>query len=76
MIDIWLKTDLNTIFKISSVAVFIDESGDAEFLLRTLEHDCKIHIANSDIDELHAKYLIERKQSSQTKHLIYTRTPK
>jgi hypothetical protein len=76
MIDIWLKTDLNTIFKISSVAVFIDESGDAEFLLRTLEHDCKIHIANSDIDELHAKYLIEREQSSPTKHLIYTRTPK
>ena len=76
MIDIWLKTDVNTIFKTSSVAVFIDESGDAEFLLRTLEHDCKIHIANSDIDELHAKYLIEREQSSPTKHLIYTRTPK
>jgi hypothetical protein len=36
MIDIWLKTDVNTIFKTSSVAVFIDESGDAEFLLRTL----------------------------------------
>jgi hypothetical protein len=76
MIDIWLKTDLNNIFKTSSVAVFIDESGDAEFLLRTLEHDYTIHIANSEIDELHAKYLIEREQPSLTKHLIYTRTPK
>jgi len=76
MIDIWLKTDVNTIFKTSSVAVFIDESGDAEFLLRTLEHDYTIHIANSEIDELHAKYLIEREQPSPTKHLIYTRTPK
>jgi hypothetical protein len=76
MIDIWLKTDLNNIFKTSSVAVFIDESGDAEFLLRTLEHDYTIHIANSEIDELHAKYLIEREQPSPTKHLIYTRTQK
>ena len=76
MIDRWLKTDLDTIFKISSVAVFIDESGDAEFLLRTLEHDYTIHIANSEIDELHTKYLIEREQSSPTKHLIYTRTQK
>ena len=76
MIDIWLKTDLNNIFKTSFVAVFIDESGDAAFLLRTLEHDYTIHIANSEIDELHAKYLIEREQSSPTKHLIYTRTQK
>ena len=76
MIDIWLKTDLNNIFKTSFVAVFIDESGDAAFLLRTLEHDYTIHIANSEIDELHAKYLIEREQPSTTKHLIYTRTQK
>lgn len=76
MIDIWLKTDLNNIFKTSYVAVFIDESSDTEFLLKALEHDYTIHIVNSEIDELHAKYLIEREQPSQTKHLIYTCTPK
>lgn len=76
MIDSWLKTDLNNIFKTSYVAVFIDESGDAAFLLRTLKHDYTIHIANSEIDELHAKYLIEGEQPSQTKHLIYTQTQK
>ena len=35
MIDIWFKKDLKQIFEKHPVAVFIDESGDAEFLLRT-----------------------------------------
>jgi len=58
------------------VAVFLDESGDAEFMLHMVENEYTIHTAYSEIDELHVKYLIEREQPSSNKHLIYTRTAK
>jgi len=76
MIDTWLRNDLKLIFEKHPVAVFIDESGDAEFLLRTVENEFTIHAAHSEIEELHVKYLIEREQTSSKKYLIYTRTPK
>jgi hypothetical protein len=76
MIDTWIKIDLELIFEKHPIAVFIDESGDAEFLLRTVKNDYTIHIANSEIEELHVKYLIEREQPSSNKYLIYTRTAK
>lgn len=76
MIDTWLQNDLNSIFTTHPVAVLIDESGDANFLLRILEHDYTVFCANSEIEELHVKYLIEREQSSAKKYLIYTRTAK
>ena len=76
MIDAWLKSDLDKIFNNHPIAVFIDESGDAEFLLKTIDNHITLHIANSEIDELHVKYLIERERSSSTKYLIYTRTSK
>ena len=76
MIDTWLKNDLNLIYKKYPVAVFIDESGDAEFLLSSMKDEYTIHRANSDIEELHVKYLIERDQPSSQKYLIYTRRVK
>ncbi|MGZ4042330.1 MAG: PglZ domain-containing protein, partial [Bacteroidia bacterium] len=76
MIDTWLKNDLNAIFETYPISVLIDESGDAEFLLRMLEQNYTVHTANSEIEELHVKYLIERDQSSAKKQLIYTRTEK
>lgn len=76
MIDTWIKNDLKLIFEKHLVAVFIDESGDAEFLLRTIKDEYTIHLAHSEIEELHVKYLIEREQPSLKKHLIYTRTEK
>lgn len=76
MIDIWFKKDLQNILEQHSVAVFIDESGDAEFLLRTVKDDYTLHNAHSEIEELHVKYLIERQQPTQQKFLIYTRTKK
>lgn len=76
MIDQWFKHDLKIILDTQSVAVFIDESGDADFLLRIVENDFTIHRAVSVIDELHIKYLIERGQSLSEKSLIYTCTPK
>jgi hypothetical protein len=76
MIDAWLKSDLGKIFDNHPVAVLIDESGDAEFLLETIKNQYTIHIANSEIEELHVKYQIEREQPSSRKSLIYTRTAK
>jgi hypothetical protein len=76
MIDAWLKRDLEAIFDKHKVAVFIDEFGDAEFLLDTVEKQYTVHTANTEIEELRVKYLIEREQSSSNKYLIYTQTPK
>lgn len=76
MIDQWFKTDLQDIYERHTVAVFIDESGEAEFLLKTIDGQYTIHQANSEVEELHVKYLIEKDQSTQKKYLIYTRSKK
>ncbi len=76
MIDKWFKQDLQSIPDQHSVAVFVDEFGDAEFLLRTVANDYTIYRASSEIEELHVKYRIEREQPSKTKFLIYTNSRK
>lgn len=72
MIDNWFKIDLANIYDHHSVAVFIDESGDAEFLLNTVSSELTIYRANSEVEELYVKYLIEKAQPSQERFLIYT----
>ncbi|MCK5848826.1 MAG: PglZ domain-containing protein, partial [Caldisericia bacterium] len=76
MIDQWFKKDLENIYEQHNVAVFIDESGDAEFLLKTIDKEYTIHHANSEVEELHVKYLIEKSQQSHEKFLIYTHSKK
>ena len=76
MIDQWFKNDLRNIYKQNTVAVFVDESGDAEFLLKTVEGEYNIHRANSELEELHIKYLVEKAQPSHERFLIYTRSKK
>ena len=76
MIDQWFKKDVRRIFEKHPVAVFIDESGDAEFLLQSVKNECIIHRADSEIEELHVKYLIERERPLSKKYLIYTCSPK
>ncbi|MEK4216295.1 alkaline phosphatase [Bacillus wiedmannii] len=76
MIDILFKNDLLSIYDRHSVAVFIDESGDAEFLLKTVEGEFTIYQTNSELEELHVKYLIEKTQPSNERFLIYTRSKK
>jgi hypothetical protein len=76
MIDLWFKNDLRDIYASHSVAVFIDESGDAQFLLKTIEGEYTIHQANSELEELHIKYLIEKAQPSNERFLVYTRSKK
>ena len=76
MIDIWFQKDLQNIYNTHQVAVFIDESGDADFLLKSVENGYTIHQANSELEELHVKYLIEKAQPSKDKFLVYTRSKK
>ena len=76
MIEKWFKNDLQKIFDKHPVAVFIDESGDAEFLLKTIEGEFTVFLPKSEIEELHAKYLIEKAQPTNTKFLIYTSSKK
>jgi hypothetical protein len=76
MIDNWFKNDLQAIFEQHTVAVFIDEGGDAEFLLKSVESEFTIHQANSELEELHVKYLVEKSQPSKERFLIYSRTQK
>jgi hypothetical protein len=76
MIDIWFNNDLLKIYDRHSVAVFIDETEDAEFLLNTIEDEFTIYKVNSELEELHVKYLIEKVQPSDEKFLIYTRLKK
>lgn len=80
MIDTWFKQDLARILEQHPVAVFIDESGAAEFLLKSLDKDCTVHYVSNDVDELKAKYLIEKSLQEQPasthKFLIYTQIAK
>ncbi|NWH03750.1 hypothetical protein [Desulfobacter latus] len=72
MIDQWLKKDLQDIYEQHTVAVLIDESGDAEFFLRIFEGEYSIHRVKSEIEELHVKYLIEKARPSSERFLIYS----
>ena len=76
MIDTWFKKDLQDIHDTHPVAVFVDESGDAAFLLKTVENAFTIYHANSELEELHVKYLIEKAQPTGEKFLIYTTSKK
>ena len=80
MIDSWFNDDLQRILEHHPVAVFIDASGDAEFLLNTLPDHCTIHKTGSDLEELEAKYRIEKslqaEPDSGQKFLVYTQRTK
>ncbi len=73
MIDQWIKKDLERIYKNHSIAVFIDPTGDSEFILKYLEGNYSVHKAETEIEELHIKYQIEKEPENT--HLIYTRIP-
>ena len=76
MIDRWFKNDLQNIYEQHTIAVVIDETGEAEFLLKTVEGEGTVYRANSELEELHVKYLIEKVQPSDERFLIYTNTKK
>ncbi|WP_075603951.1 hypothetical protein [Saccharicrinis aurantiacus] len=76
MIDKWLKQDIEEIYKSHSIAVFIDESKEASFLIDELKSMATIYETYGEIEELKAKYEIEKAASESTKFIIYTNTPK
>lgn len=80
MIDTWFKEDLARILEKHPVAVFIDESGEADFLLKSLKGDCEVYRTNGELDELEAKYRIEKalqnNPASEHKFVIYTQLNK
>ena len=65
MIDQWLKKGLQKIFDGHGVGVFIDETGDAEFLLNCLSQGYAVLRANSEIEGLYVKYQIEKTRSPE-----------
>jgi hypothetical protein len=76
MIDKWFMGDLEHIFAKHDVAVFIDESAQAEFLLKCIPEDWqKFHVSN-EVEDLHVKYQIEKNRSAKRKTLLYTRVSK
>jgi len=77
MIDTWFKEDLDKFYDNKhQVVVFIDESADSEFLLKTLPAEYIIYRVNNDIEELQTKYNIEKSNTNTKKCLIYTQRPK
>jgi len=75
MIDKWFAKDIDDIFKKYKIAVVVDESKNASFLLSTL-HDIKIVEVYNEIDEIKAKYQIEKQKDAIEHFLIYTQIPK
>lgn len=75
MIDKWFAKDIEDIFKKHKIAVVVDESKNASFLLSTL-HDIKIVEVYNEIDEIKAKYEIEKQKDLAEHFLIYTQIPK
>ncbi len=71
MIDKWFNEDLNGIFRSHPVVVFIDESKQGRFLLETVSNEVTLLETSNEIDELKAKYEIEKNGSSK-KYFIYT----
>ena len=76
MIDKWFKKDIENILGNYSIAVFVDESKEASFLLDQLEEQAKVYRVSSIIEELKAKYEIEKSRDNGDKFLIYTTTPR
>lgn len=76
MIDTWIKNDIEHIYEKHPIAVLIDESGELAFLHGFLRKTYTLFTADTELEELHVKYLIERDPQPAEKILILTRTPK
>jgi hypothetical protein len=84
MLDKWFKEDIENIFKKHDIAVFIDESKESGFLLKSIDSICKIkNLDDYDVKnnlitlkELKLKYELEKNIINNSKILIYTQEPK
>ncbi|NOQ75138.1 MAG: hypothetical protein GQ574_24200 [Crocinitomix sp.] len=76
MIDNWFKKDVENIFASHDVVVFVDESKDSHFLLEIIKNQATIFTTSNELEELKAKYEIEKAHANGGKYFIYTTTPK
>ncbi|MGO4921400.1 hypothetical protein [Maribacter spongiicola] len=76
MIDNWFKKDIEKILASHPIAVFIDESKEASFLMDDIKNDVQVYTTSNEIEELKVKYEIEKNFTDGNKILIYTNTPK
>ena len=76
MIDTWFKKDLEKIYNDHPITVFVDESKESEFLLKEVKNKYQLYLVNTELEELKAKYEIEKNPDNHSKILIYTTTPK
>ena len=72
MLDKWLKDDLENLFKNGSTIVLIDESGDMANIFDKFKFEYNVYIVNSPLEELKARYDIEKEGGFN--NLIYTNT--
>jgi hypothetical protein len=75
MIDTWFIHDIKKVLDDEQILVFVDPSGEAEFLLRIIPSELKVLIANNELEELELRYKISKENIVQ-KLIIYTNTPK
>ncbi|MFA5455769.1 MAG: hypothetical protein WC272_10690 [Sulfurimonas sp.] len=75
MIDKWFRKDIDEKLKKHNIVVIIDESKNAFFLLGTLE-DIEVFEIYDEMDEIRAKYEIEKQKETKKHFIIYTQTPK
>lgn len=73
MIDKWFLKDLGNILDTQPIAVFI-AGEDADFLTRIAGEHYTVLEADTELEELHVKYLIESKQPSSERFVIHTHT--
>jgi hypothetical protein len=76
MIDNWFKKDIEKILASHPIAVFIDESKEASFLMDDIKNDVQVFRTSNEIEELKVKYEIEKTIHNGSQFLIYTNTPK
>ncbi|MEH1009206.1 hypothetical protein VDP25_15815 [Winogradskyella sp. ECml5-4] len=76
MIDKWFKKDIEDILASHAIAVVVDESKEASFLMDKIKDDVKVYTTSNEIEELKAKFDIEKSLKDGGKYLIYTTTPK
>ncbi len=75
MIDKWFRKEIDEKLERHNIVVVIDESKNASFLLETLEN-MQVFKVYGEIDEIRAKYEIEKQKKTKKHFIIYTQTPK